>query len=62
MTNITALEAVAVLLILGVLVALPLAAIWALNTLFGLGIPYNALTWLAAAFLLGILRVEAPSK
>lgn len=45
------------LLVLGLVVVLvvlgPLASVWALNTLFGLGIGYSFKTW-AAALLLGI--------
>ena len=41
-----------VVLFAALVAIVPLALIWALNTLFGLGIPYNLWTWLAAAFLL----------
>lgn len=36
------------LLALVILISGPLAGIWALNTLFGLGIEYTPWTWLAA--------------
>lgn len=45
------------ILIVVALVALgPLAFIWALNTLFGLGIAYNFWTWLAVIVFLMFLR------
>lgn len=37
---------------IGLLVAIPLLAIWSVNTLFGLGITYTVLNWLAAHFLI----------
>lgn len=37
------------------LVLLPLATLWALNTLFGLGLPYTVNTWAAASVLTGIV-------
>lgn len=42
------------LVILLVIIA-PLATIWALNTLFGLVIPFTFETWLAALVLFGAL-------
>ena len=36
--------------------ATPLAAIWALNTLFGLGITYTFKTWFAALVLSAIIN------
>lgn len=44
---------VVVLLILG-----PLATIWALNTLFALGIVYNFWTWLAVIVLGAAIRAR----
>jgi hypothetical protein len=38
--------------VLAVVVGWPLAAIWAINVLFGLSIEFNSLTWLAAFILL----------
>lgn len=32
----------------------PLALLWSLNTLFGLGLAYSFLNWLAALFLIGL--------
>jgi hypothetical protein len=40
-------------LIIGLVIAIPLIQIWALNTLFNLGIQYTVWTWLAAAVLTG---------
>jgi len=40
----------------------PLLAIWSLNTLFGLGIPFTVETWLAVLVLVSILRVQFPSS
>jgi hypothetical protein len=34
----------------------PLLLIWALNTLFGLGIAFGFFEWLAALLILGMLR------
>ena len=45
---------VVICLWLGLLVAIPLLAIWSLNTLFGLGIAYTFLNWLAAIVLITI--------
>lgn len=42
-----------VVLIIGLIIAVPLIQIWALNTLFGLSIKYTVWTWLAAAVLTG---------
>jgi hypothetical protein len=39
------------LLIVTLIVLGPLATIWSLNTLFGLGIAYTFWTWLAAVWL-----------
>jgi hypothetical protein len=37
---------------------MPLAAIWALNKLFNLGIPFSFWTWLAAFLLVGVFRMK----
>ena len=37
---------------IGLLVAVPLLAIWSVNTLFGLGIAYTVLNWIAAHLLI----------
>ena len=44
-------------LLLALIVLMPLALIWAINTLFGLGIPYAPNTWLAAFLMLIFFRV-----
>lgn len=44
-----------ILVVLGI-VAPPLVAIWALNTLFSVGIAYTIWTWLAAFVILLFLR------
>ena len=48
--GILTLAAVGTILILSI----PLAAIWSVNTLFGLTIPYTFKTWLAAFILIGV--------
>ncbi len=50
------LSLVAVVVVLAALV--PLAVIWALNTLFSLGIAYTVWTWLAVIVLLGAIKGE----
>ena len=44
-----------ILLVIALLVFGPLLSIWALNTLFGLGIAYTLKTWFAALVLGGIV-------
>lgn len=44
-----------VLLVAAVLIFVPLGAIWALNVLFGLGIPATLKTWAAAAILCALV-------
>ena len=44
---------VLVALVIAIVILIPLAVIWALNTLFNLGIAYNFWTWLAMAVLTG---------
>lgn len=44
-----------VVVFLAVAMVLPLISIWALNTLFLLGIEYSVWTWLAAAWLHGAI-------
>jgi hypothetical protein len=44
---------VLVALVIAIVILTPLAVIWALNTLFNLGIAYNFWTWLAMAVLTG---------
>jgi hypothetical protein len=40
-----------VVLVLAILILVPFASIWSLNTLFGLGIDYTFWTWLAMVWL-----------
>jgi hypothetical protein len=40
----------------------PLVSIWALNTLFGLGIQYSVATWAAAAWCTMLFSSSAVSK
>jgi len=47
-------EGALILLLLTIIVFAPLVTIWALNTLFGLGIAYTFWTWAAAVWLQGI--------
>jgi hypothetical protein len=51
----TALLLVVIVAIFAAVVS-PLLLIWALNTLFGLGIAFGFFEWLAALLLLGIMR------
>jgi hypothetical protein len=49
-----ALIGVIVLVVIGVVCG-PIALIWSLNALFGLGIPFTFKTWLAACVLGGVV-------
>lgn len=51
----------AALMVVALVVLWPICAIWSLNTLFGLGIPYTVNTWLAVLLLVSILRFQFPS-
>ena len=54
---------VGIVLIIIVLVLLsPIVTIWALNTMFNLGIPLNIYTWLACAWLTAIITVGRINK
>jgi hypothetical protein len=44
------------LLVVAYVALMPLAAIWSLNKLFGLGIPFDFWTWLATFLLIGTFR------
>lgn len=44
-----------VVFLVAVIIFSPLIVIWALNTLFLLGIPYTFWTWLATAILQGLV-------
>ena len=43
-----------IVLLVILIIAGPVAAIWSLNTLFGLSIPFTFKTWLAALLLGGV--------
>lgn len=45
----------ALLLIAGCLIGMPLVTIWSLNTLFGTAIEFNFFTWFACVWLLTML-------
>ncbi len=49
---------VCICLWLGLLVLVPLAAIWSVNTLFGLGIAYTVLNWIASLLLITIFGAK----
>lgn len=48
--------AAVVLLIVAIIVLAPLALIWAMNTLFGLGIAYTFKTWVACGLLAAAVK------
>lgn len=48
-------NAVLIGLLLGVILVVPFINIWALNTLFGLGIAYTFWTWVASLVLTSML-------
>lgn len=50
------------LVIIALALLTPLAGIWALNTLFGLGILYTFKTWLAALVLASIISPNVTVK
>ena len=53
------------IIIVVMIVLFPIAIIWALNTLLGLGIPINIWTWLAVVVLLvalGTVKVNAKAS
>ena len=45
-----------------VLVGWPLTVVWAINTLFRLGLPYTAQTWLASVVLLATIHASRREK
>jgi hypothetical protein len=51
-----------VLLVLVLAVLSPLGLVWALNTLFGLGIAYTFKSWVAGLVLLVLLAPKGGSK
>ncbi len=52
----------AIVVIVAALVLVPFAAIWALNTLFGLGIAFTFKTWAAATILGAIVSPTVSVK
>ncbi len=54
--------AILVLLVALAVIFMPLALIWALNTLFGLTIAFTLKTWLAALLLSAVLSGNARGK
>jgi hypothetical protein len=48
--------------IIAALVVTPLTGIWALNTLFGLGIAFTFKTWVAATVLIAIVSPKVQVK
>lgn len=50
------------LMVVVLLLSLPLAVIWAINVLMGLGIAYTFKTWFAAFVLMAIFSVEFKTK
>lgn len=53
---------VIILLVIAVVACVPLVSIWALNTLFGLTIPYTLSTWAASLWLTGLLQKPFQNK
>lgn len=51
--------AFAILVVCSLIVIFPLLGIWSLNTLFGVGIPYNFATWFAALWLTALVTAKA---
>lgn len=45
-----------ILLVVGLVIAIPLVAIWAINTLFLTAIPITFYTWVAAFFLIMVIQ------
>ena len=56
MSDKTQIAGILTLAIVGTILILstPLAAVWSVNTLFSLAIPYTFKTWLAALILIGV--------
>ena len=51
-----------ILLIVVLITIGPFITIWALNTLFGLGIAFNFFTWAAVVWLTGVLSAVSSSS
>lgn len=43
-----------ILLVIALIAFVPLVLLWSLNTLFGMGLAYSFLNWLAALVLIGL--------
>jgi len=54
--------ALIIIIVIAAIILIPLAAIWAVNTLFGVGIVYTFWTWLAALVLCGIIGGSSASS
>lgn len=54
--------ALVLVLLIAVIIFIPIAVIWALNTLFALGIALTFKTWLATLVLSGIVYGGSSSK
>ena len=50
--------ALVIVLVIGLIVAYPLAVIWSLNTLFGFTIPFTFKTWCATMVLVGVFTAN----
>lgn len=55
-------NAVLILFLLAMVIAVPFINIWAINTLFGLGIAYTFWTWLASLIVTGLIRGDSLAK
>ena len=53
---------VAIILTIAVIVFGPFGAIWSLNVLFSLSIPYTLKTWAASFFLFGLIGYSTGGK
>ena len=61
--NVSPATMIAIVIFIVALVALgPLVVIWALNTIFGLGIAYTIWTWLAMIILVAVFGKNNVSK
>ena len=56
------LKAGLVIVVFAAVLLSPLAVVWALNTLFGLGIAYTWQTWLSVLILGGVVKTNVSVK
>lgn len=56
------LKAGLVIVVVAAVLLSPLAVVWALNTLFGLGIAYTWQTWLSVLILGGVVKTNVSVK